>query len=99
MQKEKEAIINYTTHSTCPQVPLFLILCYNLIMKNEVIKGSCEHCGFAYKGIIIPGADGDFPNIKCPNCHQETHNFDEASIVDERDKVEHYDLDYKENLY
>jgi len=41
----------------------------------------------------------EISEYKSPNCHQETHNFDEASIVDERDKVEHYDLDYKESVF
>ena len=63
------------------------------------IKGSCESCGFAYKGTISVGKDGEFPSIKCPNCREETHNFDEAGIVDANDKVENYNLDYKESVF
>jgi hypothetical protein len=68
-------------------------------MKTADIKGSCEHCGFAYKGTISLGTDGAFPDIKCPNCHEETQNFDEDSIIDENDKTEHYNLDYKESVF
>ena len=62
------------------------------------IKGNCEHCGFAYKG-IIPAIDGAFAPIACPKCGKQTENFDEASIIDENDKTEHYGLDYKESKF
>lgn len=55
-------------------------------------------CGFAYKG-IIPNNNGSFATIKCPNCGQETHNFDESYAVDELDKAENITLDYQESEF
>jgi hypothetical protein len=59
--------------------------------QTEEIKGSCEHCGFAFQGTI----ESPFPSIKCPKCGKETENYDAASEVDERDKEEHYGLTYE----
>jgi hypothetical protein len=67
-------------------------------MRTWKIKGSCENCGFAYKGTI--SAEGaSFPDIKCPNCHKVTQNFDEAVEVDRFDKEEGSALDYKESVF
>jgi len=62
------------------------------------IKGLCENCGFAYIGTIRL-KDGVFPDIKCPNCHKMTQNFDEARAVDELNKVEGNTLGYKESVF
>jgi hypothetical protein len=65
--------------------------------QTTQIKGSCEHCGFAYTGTVSL-KDGAFAEIKCPNCHQVTHNFDEAVVVAELDKKEGNALDYKQSV-
>jgi hypothetical protein len=60
--------------------------------ETDEIKGSCEHCGFAFKGTLeVP-----FSPIKCPRCGEQTNNFDHATEVDARDKEEHYALAYKD---
>jgi len=61
------------------------------------IKGSCEHCGFAYKGEIP--ATNDSYEILCPKCHEATQNYDEADIVDKNDKAEGYEFDYAETTF
>lgn len=53
----------------------------------ETIKGSCEHCGFDYTG-EVKLKDGSFPDIKCPGCGKETHNFDSAAEVEANDAFE-----------
>ena len=35
----------------------------------------------------------------CPNCHQETQNFEEADVVDEQDKNEDSIPDYQESVF
>ena len=67
-------------------------------MSTWKIKGSCEYCGFAYKGTIST-KEIYFPQIKCPSCHEETQNFDEAYAVDALDKEEGTDFDYKESVF
>jgi len=59
------------------------------------IKGSCEYCGYAYMGKLHCRTMA-FEPISCPTCGEETMNFDEASIIDEMDKGEHYGLTYNE---
>ena len=61
------------------------------------IKGSCEHCGFAYKGEIP--ATNDSYEILCPKCHEATHNHDETDIVDKNDKAEGCEFDYAETTF
>ena len=68
-------------------------------MKTWKIKGLCEYCGFAYKGTISNSKEVYFPIIKCPNCHTESQNFDEAYAVDALNKVEGTVLDYKESVF
>lgn len=60
---------------------------------QETIKGSCEHCGFAFEGKVTL-VQGSFPTLNCPKCGKETENFDSADEVDERNKVEKYGLVY-----
>ena len=67
-------------------------------IKNWNIKGSCENCGFAYKGRISSN-DTSFPVIKCPKCHKVTENFDEAHIVDKNDQAEGSTLKYEESVF
>lgn len=68
-------------------------------MENTyTIKGSCENCGFAYKG-TIPSIEGSFAEIKCPKCGKHTQNFDEASAIDDLEKAEGYKLDYQESQF
>jgi hypothetical protein len=57
------------------------------------IKGSCESCGYAYMGKLDHTVA---ESVACPSCGKETMNFDDASIVDERDKTEHHGLTYNE---
>lgn len=68
-------------------------------MENptEQIKGSCENCGFAFEGTIEMVEEKNlhgsiklfgFPGIKCPKCHEETNNWDQAQDVEERDRHE-----------
>jgi hypothetical protein len=64
-------------------------------MASWKIKGSCEHCGLAYKG-VISSANDLCPRIQCPDCHKETQNFDDEKSVDESDKAEGYACEYKE---
>ena len=60
----------------------------------EYIKGSCEHCGFAYMGKV------ELPNIiLCPSCGKETYNFDDAETVEENDRTEGYTYDYEESEF
>lgn len=59
---------------------------------HEHIKGSCEHCGFAYEG-VIKLKDGVYPELTC-RCGQTTYNFDDAETVTENDKTENYEYDY-----
>ncbi len=66
-------------------------------MKTWNIKGVCENCGFAYMG-TISSKDTSFPVIKCPGCHKETVNFDEAYIVDRLNKNEHSAIDYNKSV-
>ncbi len=67
-------------------------------MNTWNIKGLCESCGFAYKGTISSN-DSAFPRLKCPNCHKETSNFNEAHDVDHLNKVENSTPDYKESVF
>ena len=63
-----------------------------------LIKGSCEHCGFAYKGRI--GSDTtSYPLIKCPHCGEITYNFDDEKTVDANDKEEGYSYTYVESEF
>lgn len=55
------------------------------------IKGSCEHCGFAFKGEVK-----EMGELVCPNCKKVTQNFDEAYVIDGLEKAEGYKLDYQE---
>ena len=67
-------------------------------MNTWKIKGSCENCGFAYKG-TISSKETFFPEIKCPNCHKATQNFDEEYAINHLEKVEGYALNYKESKF
>jgi phage FluMu protein Com len=67
-------------------------------MKPMQIKGLCENCGFTYEG-TIESRDGSFVDIKCPNCHEVTHNFDENRAVDELNKAEGNKIDYKASVF
>ena len=60
--------------------------------------GLCENCGFAYKG-TISSEETSFPNIKCPNCHKETSNFDEEYAVNKLNEEEGSIPDYKESNF
>jgi len=67
-------------------------------MNSWSIKGTCENCGFAYKGSI--GSDKTvFPVIHCPACHEATYNFDEETTVDRNDIVEAHMVDHKETVF
>lgn len=67
-------------------------------MNTWNIKGSCENCGFVYKG-TVSSIDSYFPRIKCPACNIETLNFDEANEVNKLDKSELAELPYKESVF
>ena len=56
--------------------------------KTELIKGSCETCGYAYEGEAEVDSEGGVKTIKCPQCHEVTYNNDLAAQVDENDKAE-----------
>lgn len=57
-------------------------------MKQENIKGQCEHCGVYFEGLVTL-KDGAFPeDFKCPACGEPTQNFDSSSDVDERNEEE-----------
>jgi len=58
----------------------------------------CEECGYAYKG-EPPYNGGVFPLIKCPSCKRETHNFDEAHVIEELEKTEGFHFDYVESEF
>ena len=75
-----------------------LLLAEVSMKEKEEIKGSCENCGFAYKGTVTLN-NGSFPNILCPQCKKETCNFDDASSVDHLEKTEGYKLDYTESQF
>lgn len=64
-------------------------------MTTEHIKGSCEHCGFAYEGDMELREDKYHRTVKCHKCGEATDNFDGAHVVDENDKTEHYNLNYE----
>lgn len=68
------------------------------IQNMETIKGMCENCAFRYKG-TVQLIDGVFPSIKCPRCHQETHNFDDEKAVDAQDKYEGRTAYYQESVF
>ena len=64
-------------------------------MTNE-IKGTCEWCGFAYKG--SPNGDKDgFSYVTCPDCGLQSQNFDQSYVIDELDKAEGHDFDYQDS--
>ncbi len=56
-------------------------------MKQESVKGQCEHCGYYFEGVVTL-KDGSFPPIKCTNCGKQTENFDSANEVDALNKIE-----------
>lgn len=60
-------------------------------MEYTNVKGICENCGHAYSGKI---AGTDIGDIICPNCFHITHNNDEASEVDARNKAEGEVIEY-----
>jgi hypothetical protein len=62
-------------------------------MYTWEIKGSCEYCGYLYKGTIT-AKDASFPVIKCPSCHRVTDNFEEADDVERLNASEGVTLDY-----
>jgi hypothetical protein len=58
------------------------------------IFGGCEHCGHLHTGTISDEGKqpGVFPDIECPNCHQQTDNFcteEEFDDVAESDPEEY----------
>jgi hypothetical protein len=67
-------------------------------MTTWNITGSCEHCGFAYKGRISSN-DGAYPTIRCPNCHKETQNFGDEKSVDRLNREDGSTLSYKESQF
>lgn len=62
-------------------------------MEYTNVKGICENCGHAYSGKV---AGTDIGDIICPNCSHITHNNDEASEVDARNKAEGDVIEYTE---
>lgn len=71
-----------------------------MLKKYEVeIKGSCENCGFAYKGLVETDK-GVFRRIKCPSCKEETMNFDDSKAIAELDKAEGLEgIAYKQSTF